>query len=91
MKRMLAVVTALGLVAIAAAPPTATAVSTKAPKKYANCTELNKDYKHGVARKGARDRTTSGRPVTTFTVNNAVYALNKTRDRDRDGVACEKR
>lgn len=63
----------------------------QAPKKYANCTELNKDYKHGVARKGARDRTTSGRPVTTFTVNNAVYALNKTRDRDRDGVACEKR
>ena len=72
-----------------AAPTSVTAV---APKKYANCTALNKVYKHGVAKKkGVKDKT-SGVPVTTYTVNLAVYNLNyRSLDRDKDGIACEKR
>ena len=60
-----------------------------APKTYANCTALNKVYKHGVGRKGAVDKT-SGKRVTNFTVNTAVYNKNTKSDRDHDGIACEK-
>lgn len=65
-------------------------VSAAKPKTYANCTALNKVYKHGVGRKGARDKT-SGKPVKNFTVSTTVYNLNKKSDRDKDGIACEKR
>ncbi|GAB1694559.1 excalibur calcium-binding domain-containing protein [Krasilnikovia sp. M28-CT-15] len=59
---------------------------------YQNCTALNQKYKHGVGRKGARDKVRgSTKPVTTFTVNTALYNANKRMDRDKDGVACEKR
>jgi hypothetical protein len=67
------------------APP-----SHGAAKTYKNCTALNKDYPHGVGRKGARDKT-SGTPVTNFKVSNSLYAANRHSDRDGDGVACEKR
>ncbi len=60
-------------------------------KKYPNCTALNAAYRHGVGRVGARDRVTSSRPVTNFYVNSALYRLNAHLDRDKDGVACEKR
>lgn len=72
------------------APPAAQAAP--AAKSYRNCTELNKVYKHGVAKKGARDKVSGkSKPVRNFTVNSAVYAKNTKLDRDRDGVACEKR
>lgn len=68
-----------------------TTTSTKpAAKDYANCTALNADYPHGVGRSGAVDQT-SGTPVTTFTRNNALYEANAGSDRDKDGIACEKR
>ena len=57
---------------------------------YKNCTALNKAYPHGVGRTGARDKT-SGTPVTNFKVNGSVYAVNSGSDRDKDGIACEKR
>jgi hypothetical protein len=83
----------------AAAPSVARATATHAAAltaaatvtKYKNCTALNKVYKHGVAvKKGVRDKT-SGKRVTTYTVNAKVYAANKGLDRDKDGIACEKR
>ncbi|MGQ0842779.1 MAG: excalibur calcium-binding domain-containing protein [Sporichthyaceae bacterium] len=66
---------------------------------YANCTALNKKYKHGVAKKGARDliggKYVKGKSVTTFKVSSTIYAAaikaNKRLDGDKDGVACEKR
>lgn len=62
-----------------------------AAKKYSNCAKLNKDFRHGVGKPGARDKT-SGTPVTNFTRNKKVYDTNKkARDRDKDGIACEKR
>lgn len=75
--------------AATSATTVAHAVSVK-PKRYANCTALNRVYKHGVGRKGARDKT-SGKRVTNFTVNTTVYKLNTKSDRDKDGIACEKR
>ncbi|MCW2769036.1 MAG: calcium-binding protein [Aeromicrobium sp.] len=74
----------LGLVSVATAAEAAPA------KTYSNCTKLNKDYKHGVGRSGAKDKT-SGTPVKTFTRNTKVYQLNKKSDRDKDGIACEKK
>ncbi|MFZ0158182.1 MAG: excalibur calcium-binding domain-containing protein [Kineosporiaceae bacterium] len=62
------------------------------PVKYKNCTALNKVYKHGVGKPKARDKVASGKkPVTTFTKSLAVYSKNTHLDRDRDGIACEKR
>jgi Excalibur calcium-binding domain len=76
-------------------PPSATAqpsAPTAAARVFANCTAMNKVYPHGVGRKGAKDRVSgSTKPVTTFAVNTAVYNANKKSDRDKDGVACEKR
>ncbi len=87
--------TTLGGLALAAclstvvlAPPAAAAVS------YTNCTALQKSYPHGIGRVGAKDRTT-GAPVTTWRKDTAGYdramRANRGLDRDRDGIACEKR
>jgi hypothetical protein len=59
---------------------------------YKNCTALNAKYKHGVGRKGARDHVRgTTKPVTNFYVNTGLYNANKGLDRDKDGIACEKR
>jgi hypothetical protein len=61
---------------------------------YKNCTNLNKRYPHGVGRANARDKT-SGEPVTTFKRSNRIYraatSYNGGLDRDKDGIACEKK
>ena len=73
---------------VAVASPAAAATAPH----YQNCTILHETYKHGVARKGAHDQVRgSTKPVTTFITNPAVYRANQRLDRDRDGVACEKR
>jgi Excalibur calcium-binding domain len=56
---------------------------------YPNCKALNKRWPHGVGRWGARDHT-SGTPVTNFKRSNILYRQNRGRDRDHDGIACEK-
>jgi Excalibur calcium-binding domain len=58
--------------------------------RYSNCTAMHKRYPHGVGRWGARDHT-SGTPVTNFKRSNILYRQNKSLDRDKDGIACEKR
>ena len=59
---------------------------------YENCTELNGDYPHGVGLPGARDHSRSGtNPVTTFKASTRLYNANSDKDRDGDGIACEKR
>ena len=61
-------------------------------KEYKNCTALQKKYPHGVGKKGAKDKVRgSTKPVKTFAVNTKVYNQNKKSDRDKDGVACEKK
>jgi hypothetical protein len=87
----LALVIALVLAAPATPAVHATAV---APPLYKNCTALNKKYPHGVGKVGARDKT-SGTPVTNFRRSNTVFRTamshNKGLDRDKDGIACEKK
>lgn len=55
---------------------------------FANCTELNKKYPHGVGRTIAVDN--AKKKVTNFKKDNALYAANAFSDRDKDGIACEK-
>jgi Excalibur calcium-binding domain len=61
-----------------------------------NCTSVHTRYPHGVGRLNARDHTRSGTPgVTTFKRSTRLYntamRYNSDLDRDKDGVACEKR
>lgn len=82
--------------AVQAAPAVATERPGERPgvsinaKEFKNCTALNKVYKHGVGKRNARDKT-SGTPVTTFKRDNALYNANDKSDRDKDGIACEKK
>lgn len=74
-----------------AAPAGVEAKSTVRVTKFKNCAALNKAYPHGVGRPGAKDKTSST-PVRNFTVHAKLYAAQpRTLDRDRDGIACEKR
>jgi Excalibur calcium-binding domain len=84
---VVAALTAFGLFGMSAP---AQAALPKA-KAYSNCTALNKVYKHGVAKKGGKDKVRSGKPVKNFTVYTAAYNKNTKLDRDKDGVACEKK
>lgn len=64
----------------------------KKPPVYQKCAAMHAVYPHGVAKFGAVDKVRGKtKPVTTFTVITAIYLANKHLDRDRDGVACEKR
>jgi hypothetical protein len=57
--------------------------------KFSNCTQLNKVYPGGVA-KSKTVRNKGGKTKKTPTVNAKVYAENSSKDRDKDGIACEK-
>jgi hypothetical protein len=70
----------------------AVAVTPMTKNKFKNCTAMHKVFKHGVGRKGAKDKVRGKtKPVTTFKVSTKIYKLNKKMDRDKDGVACEKK
>jgi hypothetical protein len=82
----------LAVTAVATVASATTAHGAVAPKRYANCAALNKVYPHGVGRPGAVDKVSGRtRPVTNFVRNKKVYDLNRGRDGDKDGVACERR
>ncbi len=83
-------IAALACMAAAALTVTIAPAAEAGAKTYKNCTALNKDYKHGVGKPGARDKT-SGKPVTNLKKSTALYNANKKSDRDKDGIACEKR
>jgi hypothetical protein len=82
------------LVAPAGAAISAPTAPTVVPPLYKNCTNFHKRYPHGVGRRLARDKT-SGTPVTTFLRSTLIYrramSYNSGLDRDKDGIACEKR
>jgi hypothetical protein len=80
-----------GLVSVG--QPAATGAATSL---WNNCTSVHTSYAHGVGRPNARDHTRSGTAgVTTFKRSTRLYntamRYNSDLDRDRDGVACEKR
>ena len=57
--------------------------------KFANCTELNKVYPGGVA-KNSKVRNKGGKTKVVPSVKPAIYKKNASKDRDKDGIACEK-
>ncbi len=59
------------------------------PKVYKNCTELNKAYKGGVA-KSSSVKNKGGKTKYKPYVSKALYDANKSKDRDKDGIACER-
>ena len=60
-----------------------------AAKKYKNCAELNKDYKGGVA-KDAKVKNKGGKTKYKPFVSAELYKANASKDRDKDGIACER-
>lgn len=54
-----------------------------------NCTELNKDYKGGVAISSST-KNKGGKTKYKPYVSKELYNANKKSDRDKDGIACEK-
>lgn len=92
MKRSIVALTAL-IVGTACLVPAASASATATlAHEFANCTDMNKTYPHGVGRKYAHDHT-SGTPVTNFKHSTKKYKKAKRHnsglDRDKDGIACE--
>ena len=80
----------------AAAQPQAVAKAANSKKTYKNCTALNKKYKHGVGKSGAKDKVRGkSKPVKNFKKSTKIYneamSHNRGLDRDKDGIACEKR
>lgn len=60
---------------------------------FANCAALNAVYPGGVAQSADSVNLVSSAPRATkypLTVNAELYAANASRDRDKDGVACER-
>jgi hypothetical protein len=78
---------ASGLV-VSAAPAQA---ATAPVKRFANCTAMHTvfAYRGGIKRVGAYDRRSSGVAKYKPYVSTKRYKLNASRDRDKDGVACE--
>ncbi len=91
--------TRTALVALTLCSPLLVGVAPAAaavPAKYANCTNLQKSYAHGVGRANATDKVSgSARPVTTWKRDTKEYnraiGYNRGLDRDKDGIACEKK
>jgi hypothetical protein len=85
-------VTSILLPTASAATLGGSSVATAAkPVHYKNCAALNQKFPHGLGKPGAHDKVAKGaKPVTNFTRNLAWYNANKGRDRDKDGIACEK-
>ncbi|MFF5994830.1 excalibur calcium-binding domain-containing protein [Lysinibacillus sp. KU-BSD001] len=67
----------------------APAQTDAATKTYKNCTELNKDYKGGVA-KDANVKNKGGKTKHAPFVSAELYKANSSKDRDKDGIACER-
>ncbi|WP_042354082.1 excalibur calcium-binding domain-containing protein [Bacillus rubiinfantis] len=56
---------------------------------FKNCKELNKKYKGGVAI-SSKVKNRGGKTKYKPFVSKALYNANKSRDRDKDGIACER-
>jgi len=77
----------------AAAAATSSASQKVVGKVYSLCSALNVDYPYGVRKSGVTYDTKAG-VQTPFGLNapfesTSVYTLNKSRDGDKDGIACE--
>ncbi len=81
------------LVAVLVHAPATPAQAASAPiKTFANCDAMHRvpAYRGGIKKVGAVDRRASGTARYKPYVSTARYKLNIARDRDKDGVACER-
>ena len=88
MKKAIAVISAAVLTGLVGFAP-ATAAPVVVTKKFSNCKALNRVYPGGVARSGSVSNS-GGATKYSPTVSARVYKENKSKDRDHDGIACER-
>lgn len=86
MNRFIVGIVLCGVVAGSAAGPVHAAEPLKT---YANCTALAKVYPAGVAKSRAAAVRAVAAGMRRPKVSSSIYADNRGKDRDRDGVACE--
>ena len=97
-RRTIVLALAATLIGAGTIAPTTAEAATK-PAWTKSCTALNKKYPHGVGKAKAVDRDSKGKAikkgVKNFKKSDAIYAqamkYNKGLDRDKDGIACEKK
>lgn len=58
-------------------------------RKFANCAALNKVFPGGVA-KNKKVRNKGGATKYAPSVKPKIYKANSSKDRDKDGIACER-
>jgi hypothetical protein len=87
MKKVITILLSLGLLLVFTFGSNDTA--NAAAKTYANCTQLNKDYKGGVAR-SSTVKNKGGKTKYKPFVSKALYDANSKSDRDKDFIACER-
>jgi hypothetical protein len=83
MKKTIASIAIVGL-SIALATP------SNASEIFADCKAVNKVYKYGVGLEGAHNMVKGKPRASKHDVNKAIYEANKKKDRDKDGIACER-
>lgn len=88
-QRLGSMIVTVGLILCVANLAVAHEVQAKGVKVYSNCKELNKDYKGGVAR-SATVKNKGGKTKYKPFVSKELYDANKSRDRDKDLIACER-
>lgn len=89
MKKLFAILLSLGLVIGFTSISTKDTEAKTAIKTYSNCKALNKVYKGGVA-KSSTVKNKGGKTHYKPYVSKALYSANKGKDRDKDGIACER-
>ena len=89
MKKLFAILLSLGLILSFSLGANDVAGAKTKVKTYKNCKELNKDYKGGVARSSSV-KNKGGKTKFKPFVSKALYDANKSRDRDKDKIACER-
>jgi hypothetical protein len=57
-------------------------------RKFANCTAMQQVFPGGVARPGAINKGGSSRYAPKISAK--LYNANRSMDRDKDGIACER-
>ena len=85
---------ALASAAVVTAAGVLVPVAADAQTVYANCTALNRDFRHGVAksyRAARREHRVTGYPIAAYGrhARHVYWANASSMDRDHDGVDCE--
>ena len=86
---MLKISVLLAVMVMTSTPNASAIVSTQpAVRIFANCTAMQKVFPGGVARPGAVNKGGSTRYLPK--VSRKLYNANRSMDRDKDGIACER-